>query len=96
MGRNKMTDKLIRNSNLMASAIDDELVMMDMEQGNYFGLNAVGAHIWAVLETPQSREDIVSSVKNDFDAPDQSALEKEVLEFIQTMIDNKLIDVVDG
>ena len=96
MGRNKMTDKLIRNSNLMASAIDDELVMMDMEKGNYFGLNAVGAHIWALLETPHSRGDIVSSVKNDFDAPDLSALEKDVLEFIQTMIDNKLIDVVDG
>ena len=91
-----MTDKLIRNANLMASAIDDEVVMMDMEQGQYFGLNAVGAHIWALLETPYSRDEIILNVKDNFEAPNTSALEKDVLDFIQTMIDNKLIDVVDG
>ncbi|WP_371396765.1 PqqD family protein [Fretibacter rubidus] len=86
-----MTQKLIRNSNLMASAIDDELVMMDIEQGNYFGLNAVGAYIWTLLETPQSRDDIMGQVKDNFEAPDVSTLEKDVLDFIQTMIDNKLV-----
>lgn len=90
-----MTTKLIRSSKLIASAIDDELVMMDMDQGNYFSLNAVGAHIWTLLETPHSLKEVLSSVIESFEAPEQGGLEKDVSNFLQIMIKNELIQNID-
>lgn len=90
-----MASKYIRNTSLIASKIDDELVMMDTDQGNYFGLNPVGAHIWNLLETAHSEADILASVQAAFAAPEASILQKDVSSFIELMTQNGLVKDAD-
>ena len=42
----------IRNTEIFASKIDDEVVMMDDASGLYFALNPVAGKIWSLLEVP--------------------------------------------
>ena len=40
------------DDHLVNSAVGDEMVMMDMQNGNYIGLNNVGTTIWQILSSP--------------------------------------------
>ena len=41
-----------RNPNLVAANVDGDLVMMSVEQGEYFGITGVGSRVWELLATP--------------------------------------------
>ena len=38
-----------RSENAMGELVDGELVLLNMDSGEYFGLNATGTRIWALL-----------------------------------------------
>jgi hypothetical protein len=50
--------KYLRNSRTISGRLDDELVMMDIEQGRYFALNPVATRIWELLESPLSIDEL--------------------------------------
>jgi len=83
----------VRNSELFASSVDNELVMMDESQGKYFGLNPVARTIWELLETPMHYDDILGKLTARYDVPVETC-EKEVRPFLEKMIEHKLIHTV--
>jgi hypothetical protein len=50
--------------------IEGEAVLLDLASGRYFGLNAVGTRIWAVLSGGGSVDDAVATIVAEFDAPE--------------------------
>lgn len=87
---------LKRNPELLAVDMDGETVMMDMESGNYFGVNAVGSHIWEVLETDNTVQSIVESVESHFEAAETDSVKDDVLSFLGEMQEQKLVEVADA
>lgn len=70
-----------RRPNVLSAMVNHELVMMSVETGQYFNLNAVGAHIWRLLESPQSLDVIVAALIDGYDAP-ESVIRGEALAFL--------------
>jgi len=70
-----------RRPNVMTAMVNDELVMMSVETGQYFNLNAVGAHIWRLLESPKAVDEIVTALVDCYDAP-ESVIREEALAFL--------------
>ena len=87
---------LKRNPELLAVDMDGETVMMDMESGNYFGVNAVGSHIWEALETESSVENLVETVTGHFEINDGDSVQGDILEFLSDMVEQKLVEVVNN
>lgn len=54
---------------VVSREVGEETVILSLESGNYFGLNAVGGVIWKGLAGAQSRAEIVEAVVARFDAP---------------------------
>ena len=54
---------------VVSREVGEETVILSLESGNYFGLNAVGGAIWKGLATGQSRDEILAAVLAEFDAP---------------------------
>ena len=51
MGEELSLDSRIqRSSEPMQAELDNELVMMSVERGSYYGLDPVGSKIWELLE----------------------------------------------
>lgn len=90
-----MQTTLKRNPELLAVDMDGETVMMDMESGNYFGINEVGSHIWEALETEKNIADIVNTVNNQFEVKDTENVEHDILSFLDDMLEQHLIEVVN-
>jgi hypothetical protein len=48
-----LDDTVAVAKNQVAAEVGGELVILNVANGEYFGLNAVGARIWALIETPK-------------------------------------------
>lgn len=84
-------EKYIRNEDNLASKIHDEIVMVNITQGNYFGLNSVGSDIWELLDEPRTIDEICSLLMNEYEI-DLKSCKEQVSEFISSMEKEKLID----
>jgi hypothetical protein len=62
----------LRKNRILSAPIGDEIVMMSVERGQYYNLNAIGGRIWNLLETPRSLDQIVEALTEIYDAPDET------------------------
>jgi coenzyme PQQ synthesis protein D (PqqD) len=75
-------DSLIhRDPEIVHSAIDGEVVMMSIDQGEYFGLDAIGSRIWNLLEKPTRLGELCRLLADTFDV-DAERCRREVAGFL--------------
>lgn len=80
------------SSDLLSTQIDGELIMMDMESGQYFNLDRIGTVIWRELAQPRTVADLLQFLVERYEAP-VSEIERDVLDLLWQMADRKLIRV---
>src|SRR5690606_8349229 len=83
---------LVRNPEIFASEIDDEMVMMDGEQGLYFGLNSVARAIWELLEKPLTYEALLQALTERYEV-DAERCRADVEPFLRKMLESRLIRI---
>lgn len=81
---------LQRRPDMLFSSIDDEVVMMSVESGEYYGLNAVASRIWELLESPCTFGRLVNQLLREFDI-DEETCRRDVLVFLDRMLKKDLI-----
>jgi hypothetical protein len=88
----KLTNKttLKRNPEIISSKIDDEVVMMSIEEGKYFGLDPIGSIIWELLEEPLSLENIIPKLVEEFDVDEEQCFQ-DSSSFILDMLNKKTL-----
>ena len=86
---------LRRRPELLATGMGDEVVMLDMDSGHYFGLSGVGPHIWDLLEQPQSVQDVLDGVKAAFAVGAADSVDRDVMQFLQALVHKGLVTVVE-
>lgn len=80
-----------RTEGLLATELSDsEVVMLDVERGEYFGCEGVSKTIWDALEQPLTLDELVAQVKSDYpDAPAEVAA--DVKSFVTELHENALV-----
>ena len=86
-------DTIIRRSDaLLSTNLGDDVVMMDIEQGAYYGLEAVAARIWALTEQPVSVGTLCERLVTEYQiAPAQC--QEEVLAFVNELMGRQIVQV---
>ena len=82
-----------RIENVLDTEIDDQTVMMDIEQGSYFGLNETGTRIWALLAEPILIGDLCERLAEEFEVPREQC-EQQVVGFLGNLLERGLLQVV--
>ncbi len=85
-----MSIKYIQNKKVIQSKIGDEVVMLDMDSGFYFGLNSVASFIWEKLEKAKSFEEVVDELLTEYNI-DAQACEIETREFLNQLLEKNII-----
>lgn len=86
--------RIVRKEEVLASNLDDEVVMMNLESDSYYGMNAVGSRIWDLLERPLAVAELCAKLQEEFDVDDETC-QRDVLPFIQKTIDEKLVRIIE-
>ena len=76
----------------LASALGEEIVMMNTDNGDYIGVNNVGSDIWNLLTEPMRVDQLLEKVIDIYDVTPEDG-KKEVDEFVARMLKQEMIIV---
>jgi hypothetical protein len=77
---------------LMASDLAGEMVLLNLADGVYYGLDAVGAHVWRLLNQPRTVRAVVDDVVALYHV-DRTRCENDVLTFLEDLSAHGLVVV---
>jgi trimethylamine:corrinoid methyltransferase-like protein len=80
---------------MLFNNIGDEVVMMDIEQGAYYGLEKVAARIWNLTEHSASVSMLCDRLAAEYDVPSETC-RTEVTAFLGTLVERGIVNVVNG
>lgn len=72
--------------------VEDEVVILGMKDGVYYGLNPVGAFIWSQIQEPRRIEEIRDLILEEFDVGKEKC-EADLMELLEDLLDHSLIEV---
>jgi len=78
---------------MVTSTLDGEIVMMSVDNGEYYGLDEIGTRIWELLEKPIVIDNLINCLTNEFEV-DRQECEQDTLDFLEDMFSRKLIDLL--
>lgn len=81
-----------RSASVLFNDFDDGLMMMDIDSGNYFDIDSVGASVWAMLETPKTIDQICRTLTAEYDV-DLETCRQQTSDFIGVLRAQKLVDL---
>ncbi len=79
-----------KNPQIISSKMDDEVVMMSVEKGNYYGLNRVGSEIWEKLTEPVTVAGLCDKLMQEFNV-EKEQCEREVITYLDKLVSEGLI-----
>ncbi len=85
---------ICRSTSALYSSIGDETVLMSLERGNYYGLDAIATDIWLRLEEPVSIGDLCARLVEEYEA-DLPTIQQDVLNLLEQLRTEGFLDVQD-
>jgi coenzyme PQQ biosynthesis protein PqqD len=79
-----------RGEQVIAQKASNDLLLFNIDDGNYYSLNEIGSRIWELCDGNHSVSQLVAALAAEYDATNED-LEKDVAELLETLQSGKLI-----
>ncbi len=79
----------------ISADLSDEVVMLHLKSGVYYGLDAVGARVWSLIQEPRAVSEVRDALLEEYEV-DPDRCERELLAFLQELAAQGLIEVQDA
>ena len=79
-----------RKSGLVTANLGEELALLDLSSGRYLGFNPTAAHIWQLLETSRTVDDLVVAMVAEFEI-DPERCRNEIVSLLDQLTSTGLI-----
>jgi hypothetical protein len=80
---------------VLARQVADETVILDLESGNYYGLDHVGVRIWQLLGADNTLHQVCDAIIKEFDVQ-RADVERDLVALVQALVEAKLLTLVDN
>lgn len=82
--------RLIATKRHVACTVSGEVVILHLDEGVYYGLNAVGTRVWQLLDQPRRVDEIIDALVAEFDV-DRERCAADVRELIEQLVSRGLV-----
>jgi hypothetical protein len=79
-----------RSERTLAQELNGELVLVQVDTGQYYTLNDVGSRVWELCDGSLTVAQVISQVCDEFDAP-PAQVQADVLDLVDTLSSEKLL-----
>jgi len=83
------------NAHQTSAEVDGEVVILDLDEGIYYGINQVGARIWEIIQDPTPIEEIVETITDEYDVP-RDECSQDVMSLLQDLKQKNLVVIAEG
>lgn len=89
------SDMIVQDEAALCSALDDDLIMIDVANGKYLTVDTVGAAIWQLIARPITITDLVERLADRY-AASREQIHDDVLAFLDDLATRGLVRIVPG
>jgi len=86
--------KVTFSESVFAQEVDGEMVLLDMNSENYFGLDAVGTDIWQAMQEKETLQEVLNVLLDQYEV-EEEVLKKDLLNFVDKLQESGLITVLN-
>lgn len=86
--------RVVRSEDFITSTVDNELVMMSLEKGTYYGLDAIGSQIWENIAAPITIDALCQKLIDAFEV-DPAQCQADVLAFLNELHQEGMVHAVN-
>jgi Coenzyme PQQ synthesis protein D (PqqD) len=79
------------SSEHVACQVEEEMVILSLATGEYYGLNGVSASVWALLQQPRSVQELRDALLEEFEGITAEECEEQLRVLLAEMAELKLI-----
>ena len=84
-----------RAPEVISAEADQDLIMVSVASGFYYGVSDVAREIWDAIERPKRVSDLVDDLTASYNI-DLSSCEDQTLSFLEALLEEGLLQVEDG
>jgi hypothetical protein len=77
---------------ITSQTIDDEVIIIDLQNGNYYSLTEAGAGVWSGIETGRFSDEIMAWIAAQYDG-EPEAVKSSIEQFLDALLGEELIVV---
>jgi hypothetical protein len=78
--------------NAVSCVVEDEVVILHMKNGTYYGLNAVGNSVWQLIQKPKTVADIESHILQNYDVTPEQC-HQDLQELLEQLSSAGLVEI---
>ena len=80
---------------VFAQEVDGEMVLLDMESENYFGLDEVGTAIWQAMQEKETLKEVFEVLLDQYEV-EADMLENDLSDFVSKLVESGLVKVEES
>jgi len=84
-----------RDPEIIAAEADQDLIMVSIATGHYYGVSDVAREIWDAIERPKRVSELVEDLSAGYRV-DASLCEEQTLSFLEALLEEGLLQVKDA
>src|SRR4051812_26768227 len=85
---------VVASGDQISSAMAGEIVMLNLKNGTYYGLDEVGALVWSLIQAPQPVAAVRDAILDEYDV-ELERCERDLLALLGELAAAELIEVRD-
>lgn len=78
----------------VSSDLGGEVVILDLKAGKYYGLDAVGARVWDLIQEPRTVEQIRQILLNEYEVEPERC-QRDLLSLLERLMEEGLAEARD-
>ncbi len=90
-----LTARIRVGGQIVFRELGEELVLLNLQTGVYFGLDPVGTRVWGMLDAAPSLQRVLDVLLGEYEVePDRC--QSDLLELVAALRANRLVEVLDA
>ena len=81
---------LKRKSQVLAKKASEDMVLLDIDSGEYYALNSVGSRVWELCDGTRSVSEVISAIAIEFEAPLET-VRTDVIDLLSELAEEHLV-----
>ena len=79
---------------ILVRRIEDESIILNLNNENYYGLDATGTRMWSVLTSSGSIQETFETLRTQYDVND-ATLKSDMVDFVGQLAEQGIIELID-
>ena len=88
-----ISSQVVATTQQVSAELVDEVVILSLQTGEYYGLDPIAADIWSLIQEPRSVSEVRDALLARYEGVTAEECEQQVLALLEEMVKLELVEI---